>query len=301
MEMVLSCLRVLRHHGVIAVVDMFFFTNRYECTDKAALLLTGKESKLLHHAVEFVIRRPAAANSTASDGTNTNSYPISSSPSRFVEPVSQSSIFYTKESSSQQHEMHGSYKFSPVITSQIASQDMPMIHPLAHRRVEYGDVKVAVAELYSVCHRGTSIGDLVCTLISGVLPPGMPATVNWKKMLHLMDLRRFASFGQVHGLLRRVHDYPVLLDGDAVVRNDSETSNFSLLGTASQGRSNSYSRSDSTGDDPRSLRLRLSSLMNGRHCDDELVCTLERPYEDLLNLLPKDNVVHVFATESSVQ
>ena len=40
MEMVQACLRVLRHHGVIALVDMFFFSNHYECTEKAAFMIS---------------------------------------------------------------------------------------------------------------------------------------------------------------------------------------------------------------------------------------------------------------------
>lgn len=43
MEMVRACLRVLKHHGVIALVDMFFYTNRYEFTERATAMLAGKE------------------------------------------------------------------------------------------------------------------------------------------------------------------------------------------------------------------------------------------------------------------
>ncbi|KAL3925184.1 MAG: hypothetical protein SGILL_000576 [Bacillariaceae sp.] len=50
LEMVLACLRVLKHHGVIHVVDMFMYTNRYEFTDKAAAMLAGNDDKLLQEA-----------------------------------------------------------------------------------------------------------------------------------------------------------------------------------------------------------------------------------------------------------
>jgi hypothetical protein len=33
-EMVRACLRVLKHHNVVALVDMFFYSNRYEPTGK---------------------------------------------------------------------------------------------------------------------------------------------------------------------------------------------------------------------------------------------------------------------------
>ena len=54
LEMVRACLRVLKHHGVIALVDMFCYSNRYERTEKVA------DSKLLGEAAEFVTKRRTA-------------------------------------------------------------------------------------------------------------------------------------------------------------------------------------------------------------------------------------------------
>mmetsp|Transcript_7155 Transcript_7155/g.10449 ORF Transcript_7155/g.10449 Transcript_7155/m.10449 type:complete len:495 (+) Transcript_7155:96-1580(+) len=48
LEMVEACLRVLCHHNVIALVDMFFYSNRYEATGKQL------EGKLLDNAIEYV-------------------------------------------------------------------------------------------------------------------------------------------------------------------------------------------------------------------------------------------------------
>ena len=56
MELVRACLRVLKHHGVIALVDMFLYTNRYEFTSRASAMLAGKEPKLLQEAVEFCVK-----------------------------------------------------------------------------------------------------------------------------------------------------------------------------------------------------------------------------------------------------
>lgn len=58
LEMVLACLRVLKHHGVVHVVDMFMYTNRYEFTEKATAMLAGKEDRLLQEAVAFCMKRP---------------------------------------------------------------------------------------------------------------------------------------------------------------------------------------------------------------------------------------------------
>jgi Nitrogen permease regulator 2 len=63
MELVRACLRVLKHHSVIALVDMFYFTNRYECTKNAAVLQLStsiSNSKtstvLLEEAVRYSFR-----------------------------------------------------------------------------------------------------------------------------------------------------------------------------------------------------------------------------------------------------
>jgi hypothetical protein len=283
MEMVLSCLRVLRHHNVIALIDMFFFTNRYECTEKAALLLTGKEEKLLSDAVEFVMRRPPS--SSSGDQTNTPNSPSH----RFMEHAAATGR------STSLPDQQGSF---PLTSYSHDTQITP-----ANRRVDYVSIKIAISELYNAFHQGTSIGDLWIALVSGDLPPGMPETVNWKKMFKLIDHRRFASFGQVHGLLYRVHDYPLLVDKNAVA-NQVEPYSRSLLGlvtkvgllSGTQER-RPISRAEPSSRDEQQLRRKLAAYMDGRHCDDELACTFERSFADLLDVFQGSEIVHVFATE----
>ena len=53
MEMVRACLRVLRHHGVLALVDVFRYANIYESTPMAASMLAGEQPKLLDEAYAF--------------------------------------------------------------------------------------------------------------------------------------------------------------------------------------------------------------------------------------------------------
>jgi hypothetical protein len=63
--MVRACLRVLKHHGVVALVDMFCYTNRYEVTERVI------GSELLNDAAEFVIKRSAQdLTKPISDGAN---------------------------------------------------------------------------------------------------------------------------------------------------------------------------------------------------------------------------------------
>ena len=49
-EMVRACLRVLRHHGVLALVDVFKYSNVYECTPLATSMLSGGQEELLNEA-----------------------------------------------------------------------------------------------------------------------------------------------------------------------------------------------------------------------------------------------------------
>ena len=56
LDMVLACLRVLMHHGVLALVDVFRYENTYECTPRAASLLAGEQAELLDEAYSFVIK-----------------------------------------------------------------------------------------------------------------------------------------------------------------------------------------------------------------------------------------------------
>lgn len=54
---VLSCLRVLRHHNVLACVDIFRYSNIYESTEKAQQMLSGKQNDLLLHAFRFISKQ----------------------------------------------------------------------------------------------------------------------------------------------------------------------------------------------------------------------------------------------------
>jgi len=72
MEMVRNCLRVLKHHNIISVVDMFFYSNRYESTPRAASMLAEHESQLLQEAAEYVMKRPLAHQQHNNNGIISN-------------------------------------------------------------------------------------------------------------------------------------------------------------------------------------------------------------------------------------
>jgi hypothetical protein len=291
MEMVRACLRVLKHHGLIALVDMFFFSNRYEATSKAAAMIAGKQSKLLNDAVDFVIKQkktPGAQQERESPPSPLQ--PSSPDIGRSPPSLEQFSSSYLEHREA--HQM-GGLKMASLSSNY--SHEMPAV---SHRREEYAETKAALAELYCACNRSSSVGEVWIGLVSGRPLSGTSTSTNWKKIFNLIDHRRFTLFGLVHGLLRRVHNFPLILDQPFT--SDSHSSR-SLLKTQELGtrrrheRSRSGVRGERDLEEKRQIALRVASMMDGRHCDDELVCIFQRPLEDLLELVAGKRVVHVYA------
>ena len=56
MELVRACLRVLRHHGVLAHVDIFRYSNVYESTPLGKELLKSKDDNLLREAYIYAVK-----------------------------------------------------------------------------------------------------------------------------------------------------------------------------------------------------------------------------------------------------
>jgi hypothetical protein len=282
MEMVRACLRVLKHHGLIALVDMFFFSNRYEATSKSADMLAGQQGKLLNDAVDFVIKHKKSPG-TRQD--RDSPHLLSSSPElgRSVEQHVGFSSSYLE---------HRDPKLKAAPASSNYSHEIP---PAAsYRREEYTETKAAIAELYCACNRSNSVGDLWITLVSGRPLSGTNLSIDWRQMFKVIDHRRFTLFGVVHGLLRRVHNFPLLVD-----QQFGSGSRRSLLGAQEFGTRRKYDRSRTRSErnleDKRQIALRVASMMDGRHCDDELVCVFQQPLDDLLELVEGKRVVHVYA------
>jgi hypothetical protein len=281
MEMVRACLRVLKHHGLIALVDMFFFSNRYEATSKAAAMIAGKQAKLLSDAVDFVIKQKKTPRTQERDSPS-SSPDIGTSLEQFS-----SSYLEHREA----HQM-GAMKMASLSSNN--SHEMPVA--VAHRREEYTETKAALAELYCACSRSSSVGEVWIGLVSGRPVSGTRTSTNWRKIFNLIDHRRFTLFGLVHGLLQRVHNFPLLVD------QPFAKSSRSLLETHESGTRRNFersrsgvSRSERNLEDKRKIALRVAEMMDGRHCDDELVCAFQRPLEDIFELVEGKRVVHVYA------
>ena len=302
MEMVRACLRVLSHHGVIALVDMFFYSNRYECTEKVASLFSQNgESKLLQEAVEFVTKRHANAGAAASGITTRN---IELSPELSTSPMARMldshhnhmmSASFQAESFKEGH----SVGLGPRLmgTSPYSTQDH-----LASlmKREDYNEIGTAVAEFFCALGRTTTIGDLWLALIAKQVPPGTSSEANWRKMFKLLDHRRLATFGQVHGLIKRVHNFPLLVD-------DGGSSSF--MAELSQSREeweNAFPNQDRTRSagqrnhvqavQRRKVTALAASMMDGMHCDDALVCACELPLDEIFALFQGKRIASVFAT-----
>jgi Nitrogen permease regulator 2 len=183
MEMVRNCLRVLKHHGVIAVIDMFFYSNRYESTKRAAGLLAGQEPSLLQDAAEYVVKRPPQGAVTNIPSYSNLMAPAMSPPThstsmheRFVHPTVASPASpilpssYPPEFADNTHHaaasiLGSSLKYATFAASYQSQHDPQFFVSL--RREEQRELKTALAELYCAFNRDVSFGDLWVALAAG--------------------------------------------------------------------------------------------------------------------------------------
>ena len=362
MEMVRACLRVLKHHGVIELVDMFFYSNRYEFTERATSMLAGKEPKLLQEAMEYITRsRQGSETGTPPAGvmgelgaadSNPGAVHLSSSArqtDRSFHPISEEMV---------------SPSFPPMARSIPSSfmsaasfQNRFMALPSEAHRSHFSRslqkrMKLAIAEMYCSCNRNVSFADLRIAKVtesgrtssmvnkrdsgqaithmdlstglgefqessgrerfirrisesdrsadfrkksdSGHLDPSRKSSkdgVDWKEAFEALDHRRFANFGVVHGLLRRVHNYPLAVEARNADEVETETfrqASFEEKKEAAtlyaRDRANISRRSRSFEKEHPGRRVsaaRVATMMDGTRCDDELICEFERPLHEL--------------------
>eukprot|EP00761_Pharyngomonas_kirbyi_P008276 gb/GECH01008287.1/.p1 GENE.gb/GECH01008287.1/~~gb/GECH01008287.1/.p1 ORF type:complete len:704 (+),score=164.86 gb/GECH01008287.1/:1-2112(+) len=81
-----------------------------------------------------------------------------------------------------------------------------------------------------------------------------------------IDHRALITYGLVKGFLRRVHEYPMLID---------------QYGVADPGEP----LPEGKGEVGSGLPERLKDLLDGTHCEDEICCVLEIPREHLIQLI----------------
>ena len=320
LEMVRACLRVLKHHGVIALVDMFFYSNRYEATERAASLLAGNEPKLLQEALEFSKRNKAELDSSMGKlpencVTDNLSSSLTSTPASFEIALPSSS-------------------FPPLRTvgsnrSAGLSSPSQEVAPSVLKRKDHKKFMAALAEWYASLDRTTSFGDLLVEKLNGdettelgrghsrglfraessgwELPDSTKNAssrtrnaTDWRGAFNYFDHRRVVTFGVVHGLIRRVHSFPFAVGNlpeshQKLLRAMHHDDTPPRAGSSSLNRTTSYRKGDATQDATGKVTLaaKVASKMNGKVCDDELVCEFELALDELTDLVKSHGIKHL--------
>ena len=201
----------------------------------------------------------------------------------------------------------------------------------------------ALSILYVSCQRNLTIGDVwIRKLVSNTDSNGQSSRKNsnnedsidqqddsridWKEVFENFDHIRFITFGIIHGLIRRLHEFPLALenldndDKDIVSHctvgdGESDDGSFSLTDHIDKQYSPSYrhqqnkfpplqpkrptskSRRDLRGISEYELAHKVASIMDGQHCDDEISCMFQRPVSDLKDLVrskAKKQIVSIY-------
>jgi nitrogen permease regulator 2-like protein len=326
LEMVRACLRVLKHHGVIALVDMFFYSNRYEATERAAALLAGNEPKLLQEALEFSKRNKAELDSSMGElpencAMDNLSSSLTTTPASFA--IAPPSSSFPPRRTAGSNRSAGSFAPSPEII------------PSVFKRKEHRKFKAVLAEWYASLDRNASFGDLLVDKLdadestglgedhrrglyrsesSGSEPPDSTKNADsrtrnatdWREAFNYFDHRRVVMFGVVHGLIRRVHSFPFAVGNfpdshQKSLRAMHHDDTTPRAGTSCLNRTTSHRKSDATQDanDKEMLAAKVASRMNGKVCDDELVCEFELALEELTDLVKSHRIKHVLPLYST--
>lgn len=287
-DMVRASIQVLQYHGVVALVDQFWYSNIYECTQLASQMLAGHQPKLLTAMYDFVCKiektndfissrlDPITA-ATASPGVHSlaTQHRFSSVTSKRSLGTSWDLLFTTP-----------SYNecVSVLSSHQETSDDDVKVFPSDdHEGEKSRIVKGALSLLYCSCSRDKTFGDVLLSQIvslrktneyddnkvsntktcdteifSGSLEEseGINNPIDWIQIFELFDHRRFVTFGVVFGLIHRVHAFPYAFD---IIEHESV--------------------SDDT------FTTRVKNCMDGTKSDDELSCLFQQTYTSLVSLV----------------
>jgi len=297
-EVVRACLRVLRHHNALACVDIFRYSNVYQCTLLAQRMLAGEEESLLQEAFNFVSKQTTSGGGNSvvsgllSRGNSlqkmivTSGGPFPSSPvdskklipprelSSSYPPTSES-LFGEKNHAGTEGTIPQPSSFNALRSSEASATDnsgsdsrsptpssVTLIRP-TFRRKGHQALFTALAILYASCRRGLTLGEVLLSKIkesilnaeekkineeqdytneghsSDEMRQGFDTTrvrmkgkgkkrttsvssptslvsngleIDWKEVFEVFDHRRFVTFGVIHGLIQRVHQYPIACD-----------------------------------------------------------------------------------------
>jgi hypothetical protein len=347
-EMVRACLRVLRHHNVLACVDIFRYSNIYESTPKAQLALCGKLQNLMEGAYQFIVKIPQKRSPSPSSmmllppkgSEGPQSYP----PFQSLHPNENTSSSYvsltspksprqnltpnsSKESFSQVSPQHMAQKISSSMQSHTV---MPTL-----TKKDKECMLIALSILYTSCNRGQTLGDIIIEKMKirkgsdheknrpkiTTSSLGSNETldsnsndvhkIDWKETFSMLDFRRFITFGVIHGLIHRVHEFPFAVDGTQNYDIDSNGHASSMMESDDlkkkknkwNTQSNVSLRSESTVKSSHTmltLAKNIALAMDGTRCDDELACMFERDIKELKQIVQKYSNKEVLSVYSTV-
>ena len=358
LELVLACLRVLKQHNIIAIVDRFFYTNRYERTAKATNLLMGRDGQEHRSAAPTQPQHDARAfakNKTANADSNSGR-DGHDAQRKFL----QDALEYAGKAApnppgdaSEASEIGSSP--STMYQAAVSAASSLEGHPgLAYRR-EQRKMMAILANFYLSCHRWTSVSEYWMSRLkqnasSGSLSEtehGQPhfgsfqggsyttaasatatttdglTSTDWRNAFQTLDHRRMVLFGIIHGMIRRVHNFPFAIQdsskgetnsADPAWSFDQRSSSHGTTNTSNstephlsfghpsqqqqQQRRHSLSSypagarsmrsATATGPSHRAeaaLAQKVAAAMNGKCCDDALVSRFQRPLDDLIRLV----------------
>jgi Nitrogen permease regulator 2 len=299
MEMVRACLRVLSHHGVIALVDMFFYSNRYECTEKvASLFFENDKSKLLQKAVEFIVKRHTNTPVATTRPSGARPELLSTSPRTRILDQNQSNLMSSslQMESLREGPLVGRAAARRAISASPNSSNTQEHFVSVTKRDDYDEIRKAVAEFFCALQRMVSIGDLWISLVTRRIPSGTSSAINWKKMFQIFDHRRLATFGQVHGLIRRVHAFPLLVDREGATVSSVPADVYQNKEQDRAARSLGQPKSCLAAEKQRKATSLAASMMDGMTCDDAIVSACEMPFDEILQLFPNSRISTVLST-----
>jgi hypothetical protein len=301
LEMVRACLRVLKQHNVVHLIDMFCYSNRYQWTGRTL----GPDT--LHDAVDYVIKHAEVRVSPPAKGKG--SLPSNRSGEDNEATLMVDSFVGTSLPSDRA--MQGSnFKGSSLPNNDC---DSILAQSSAMKPDEYMEIQNAIVEFYAACHRDVPISEVWIAFITKrqTTATGLPTirnTIRWKKVFRLIDHRRLITFGLIHGYIIRFHNFPLLvhrnnndLDDDPStpkynhIQRQKSSSSYDRIGRGSSHHSYLHHiKSEQAVRRTQSKQL-AASLMDGTHCDDEIACTVEMPLDEVRSMFPPNSIVSVFA------
>ena len=110
-------------------------------------------------------------------------------------------------------------------------------------------------------------------------------------------------FGVVHGLLVRVHAYPFYSGSTFPETRSSSLEPSAALGTSGPTNQKPIDFRKEMKEEQRfQLAKSVAAAMDGKRCDDEIVCRFEQPIEKLVELVEKfsgKKVIYIYSTSKS--